>query len=276
MTTMRAAITSSLCGMLLVACSGAPEAVSKPERPVHEPDVSVALRTIGPVLTISGSVVPTPSLLVSSVAAGTVAFDVRAGANVERGQRLATVDGKAVTAPAAGWVEALSVPDGAAVEARVPVLEMRTSGFAVSAEMSSSDAKRFAGQTPSARTQIENGPGPEECQPAEPGEGQESADGDSRPVLCLLRPGLDVSPGMPALLALSFASSERVPSLPTTAVAGSFQTGLVAKVESGRVRTVKVGLGTSDGTTVQITSGLEVGDTVRATAPTIEKAAGSE
>jgi biotin carboxyl carrier protein len=273
---MRVAISSSLCGLLLAACSSTPEAVSEFESRVRDPDVSVALRTIGPVLTISGFVVPTPSYLVSSVTAGTVAFDVKAGTNVERGQRLATVDGKAVTAPAAGWVEALSVPDGASVEARIPVLELRTSGFAVSAEMAASDANRFAGETPKARTQIENGPGPEKCQPVEPGGGEGSADGDTRPVLCLLRPGLAIAPGMPALLALSFTSSNEVPSLPTTAVAGSFQVGLVAKVESGRVRNVKVGLGASDGTTVQITSGLEVGDMVRAAAPNIEKAAGSE
>jgi membrane fusion protein, macrolide-specific efflux system len=158
------------------------------------------------------------------------------------------------------------------VNARVPVVVLRYSGFGVAAEVPAVHAYRLYDGPGAAQAQVTGGPGPVPCVPVEsarsaqdppaPAEG-----GVALSVLCLLPDDARVIAGLSALLGLRTAQRDNVLILPVQAVAGQAGRGKVAKLVNGQPEVVEVELGVTDGVSVEIVSGLAEGDRVLANGP---------
>ena len=99
------------------------------------------------------------------------------------------------------------------------------------------------------------------------GEGQSSG----ASVQCPIPTDVRVFPGLAVTVTVTGGSALGVPVLPTTAVIGTAETGVVVTLDAeGQQIEVEVGLGLSDGQFVEITSGLELGDEVMLYAPGVE------
>ena len=81
-------------------------------------------------------------------------------------------------------------------------------------------------------------------------------------MLCLLPTSDGVVTGLPGIIGITTGAVHDVLVLPTNAVAGSANHGLVSLVDAAGTREVAVGLGLSDGVSVEITSGVSEGDLV--------------
>jgi hypothetical protein len=89
-------------------------------------------------------------------------------------------------------------------------------------------------------------------------------------VVCSAPAGLTLIEGMPCLIALTTAQTIDAVSLPVEAVAGISQRGQVYVVRADGAKVIRdVELGITDGTFVQVTSGIEVGDTIAVPSPSI-------
>jgi len=88
-------------------------------------------------------------------------------------------------------------------------------------------------------------------------------------VVAAIPSGLKLITGMPGLLALKIAEVENAVAIPLEAVAGSSQRGQVFVKDKDRKVLREVTLGISDGSYIQITSGLRQGEEVVLPSPSI-------
>ena len=102
------------------------------------------------------------------------------------------------------------------------------------------------------------------------GRSTQVSDDGATSVRCSIPTDQIVFPGLPAQLNVSGGTAENVIAIPATAVKGGSGTGVVwlANGDGDPVET-KVELGVSDGTMVEVKSGLKEGDQVRQFVPGI-------
>lgn len=87
---------------------------------------------------------------------------------------------------------------------------------------------------------------------------------------CLIDKGIEVRAGQAGKLSLTGATREQAVILPVNAVAGRAQTGKVFKKQGKRFELTQVELGVSDGTHIEIVSGLKSGDKVLLRSPDLD------
>lgn len=92
----------------------------------------------------------------------------------------------------------------------------------------------------------------------------------SQNLLCLIGKDQPVRPGQVATVVLTGKAKTAVLAAPVNAVAGRISKGSVTLVKDGRSFPTEVGLGVSDGAYIEITSGLNEGDVIRAVAPYLD------
>ena len=140
----------------------------------------------------------------------------------------------------------------------------------VVASVSPTSMYRFAHGVHAVRAQLQRGPGPQACVEVQvPG----PAGHATRPggvVRCTLPRGSAAVVGQPGTVAVTLRGRVGVLVLPLEAVAGSVQKGQVTVVGSGGATSVvTVGLGATDGSSIEITSGLHRGELVQLPAPVL-------
>ncbi|MDG4773992.1 efflux RND transporter periplasmic adaptor subunit [Solwaraspora sp. WMMD792] len=235
--------------------------------------------TITSVVTADGIVAAAPEYAVPSSIFEQVWFakSLQEGKAVEAGQTLAWQRTTELTAPTDGAFVRFAIYDGMKVEAGVPVAVIRYGGYAVQAELPMEQAYRLYEDPISARVQVTGGPGPSDCTLVDPADGvgsagtrvAESVPRDAKPMLlmCLLHPGTKARAGLPAILGIT--TGERIDTLllPTQAVAGDAESGVVTRLVDGELVETEVKLGISDGVDVEILDGLDEGDMVLAYGP---------
>lgn len=187
-----------------------------------------------------------------------------------------------VTAPIAGVVSALSVIQGQAVTVGDVAGQVAPPSFSVSGSLSPEQQYRLLNQPTDATVSITGGPGEFTCtgltitaplagaDPSAAGAGSGAgADGGGggasggTTVRCAVPADVKVFSGLAAELTISGGKAENVSTVPTTAVKGTAQSGTVWLVgANGKSVKHAVKLGLTDGTSVQITEGLAVGDEV--------------
>jgi hypothetical protein len=150
---------------------------------------------------------------------------------------------------------------------------MRFDGFGVIANFPLELGFRVYSEPTTGRVSLTNGASSVKCTPTLPVsiaatdlEGAASA----LSMLCLLP--LDTEAlyvGMPATLGLNTGIAKDVVSIPTSAVSGSREKGTVARVVNGERQVIEVELGMTDGSWIEVTSGLKPGDEVQGLAPDI-------
>ncbi|KGM14585.1 efflux RND transporter periplasmic adaptor subunit [Cellulomonas bogoriensis] len=261
----------------LVACTsgGGPQGDPPPEvTDAADAVVDVVRQDVVSVVAHGGRVVATPSVLVRAGADGELRAGVELDGQLEPGEPIAMVADRPVLAPAQGRLSRWSVPDGSVVAADTPVALLTYGGFGVEVDVPAGDAYRIYTVPTSGRANVDGGPGGLECDvvPGETDEREPATGGDEGiRFFCLLPMDAQVLAGLSARVGIETGRVEQALVLPVEAVTGSVQTGTVTKVTDGARATVDVGLGITDGVVIEITSGLEEGDTVLAYAPGLSR-----
>jgi multidrug efflux pump subunit AcrA (membrane-fusion protein) len=237
----------------LAACDTQQSAVTQATSATQT--VTVTRRDITEIVALPSTVVAVPRFLVPAPVTG----------YVKHGRDMFTVDGQAVPVVVTGHFEQWLVADGAMVAAGVPVAQWSYAGFGMAATLPAQDAYRLLSGELKARASITGGHGPFDCAVlvTPPAEGAG--------FICAIPLEVKAFAGLQGTIALSSRQARQVLALPVTAVSGTIRSGEVAVLgPDGEATIVKVSLGVTDGSHVEITSGLTEGATVLAAAPPLE------
>lgn len=182
---------------------------------------------------------------------------------------------KNVTAPVAGTVSSLPMVIGQTVAIGDVVAKVAPSTFSVTGQIAPEQQYRLQTKPTEAAVQVVGGPGSFTCTnlsisvPLDGGDATPGGeDGASTPatgatVRCSVPAEVTVFAGLTGTITLPGGSADDVLVLPVTAVKGNSQTGSVWVVgEDGEPVETPVGLGLNDGSSVEITSGVEEGASV--------------
>jgi hypothetical protein len=278
--------------MLSTACTGS---TSQRPLPAFAEDggrintVETTRRDVTSVVTLDAVVIASPGFTVAAQRAGVV---TRTGRTTGTIARIRWDDGSVdIALPGNATLHRHLVADGARVPAGLPVAEATYTGFALAATIPATTLYRFYGTLGPVRAQIDHGPGPFDCPllgvPAPgvtggTGTGSTPTGGedtgvagpgdtaaDSR-LVCAPPADLRLMVGSRAIIAVTTGSASEALTLPVEAVAGLVNHGTVlVDLGDGRTESREVGLGITDGTVVEITSGLTDGDRVVIPAPNL-------
>lgn len=191
-----------------------------------------------------------------------------------------------VFAPASGVLSSLSVIHGQSVAIGDTTGQVAPPSYSVSGSLSPEQQYRLVTQPTEASIAITNGPAPFTCtglrittplagadaggETAGAGTGASGgATGASgTTVSCAIPAEVTVFPGLAAKITIAGGKAENVLVVPTTAVKGSAETGVVWFVlPDGSTEERPVTLGMNDGTSVQVVDGLAEGDLINQFVP---------
>lgn len=250
------------------------EATGTIESVASTPVRSTAEGTVNKVFVTNGTQVqqgaPIIDLRVEMPATGTT----------EDGEPLpATVTFATVVASSSGTVSGLDLVAKQPVAIGDTVARVAPEAYRVTATLKAAQLYRLTSRPSEATVTITDGPAPFTCtnlslssaaaagSTATPGaEGTEDAQatgGGATQLRCDVPGDVTVFPGLEVTVAVSAGSAEGVLTLPTTAVQGTAQRGVVTVVDDeGKRSERQVTLGLNDGETVEVRDGLAEGDTV--------------
>ena len=238
----------------------------------------------------------------SAVNAGDVIYDIKV--EIER-DPAASVDAEGkplpaifryveVSSPSSGTLSSLGVIEGQSVTIGETTGQVAPPTFSVTGTLEPAQQYRLVNQPTEASVAITGGPAPFTCTglriitplPGSTGEeagggsggaaggggasggGTGGAAGSGTTVTCPVPNGQVVFPGLGAEMTIAGGQVDNVLVVPMTAVRGAAQTGTVwVPAADGSTEERAVGLGLSDGTSVEITGGLTEGEEILEFAP---------
>ncbi len=290
---------------------------AEPTGVIVEPQIPVALGTISNDVTLPGTVSADPAVAVKATAIGTVdeifvaagqavnkddkIYDIRvetikdpvettdADGNVTITQPKPVITFAKVLAPITGILSSLTVIHGQSVAVGDSTGQVAPPSFSVSGALSPEQQYRLLSKPTEASVAITNGPAPFTCTGltiTTPLAG-EAAGGDSgtggqtgtsgTTVTCAIPAEVTVFSGLAAQITIAAGLAENVLVVPTTAVKGSAETGVVWFVlADGGTEERPVTLGMTDGTNVQVIDGLVEGDLINQFVPGAPVAPGAD
>lgn len=256
----------------------------------EEPMVTVERGAIENAVSIDGTIVPVQAVPIRSTQTGTVArvyYDD--GLDVAEGDVLYTVRVESqpepdeegnigeptfaiwnMRAPAAGTLTGFDLLAGQSVDLAGETGAVQPPQHLVRASVGATEQYRLTSQPETATVTIDSGPAPFECgdvtisQPT----GEEATAGSSATLTCTVPDGVRVFVGLAAKVELAAGSAADVLVLPTTAVLGSADAGIVYRPTigadgiPGEPEELRIELGINDGSVVEVRSGLAEGDQV--------------
>ncbi len=275
----------------------ATEAASElpPTATMEEPLVAASVGTVRNDLALEGQVLPDEPVSVRASQTGTVTRILASdGQGVEAGTELYVVrvetpatqpaeDGSVppptvrlftIAAPAAGVLTGFELLPNQEVQVGTETGAVQPSTFHVDAPLTAQEQYRLTTQPTEAQVQIPGGPAPFACtglavlQPSTAATGAQGAEGGGTGVStatmrCQVPGDVRVFSGLAADVTIAGGVAEGVLVLPTTAVLGSADTGMVMRMGAdGAQEQVQVELGLTDGQQVEIRSGLAEGEQV--------------
>lgn len=186
-----------------------------------------------------------------------------------------------VFAPADGVLSSLTVIPGQSVAVGDTSGQVAPPTFSVSGSLSPEQQYRLVTQPTEASVAITNGPAPFTCtgltittplagaDAGGSGDGAGGAGGGTgTTVHCAIPPEVTVFPGLSAQITIAGGKAEDVLVVPTTAVKGTAETGVVwLALPDGTTEERPVTLGMNDGTNVEVTEGLAEGDLINQFVP---------
>lgn len=179
-----------------------------------------------------------------------------------------------VLAPISGTLTEFPFLVGMPVDIGMETGLIQPSSFHIEAPITATQQYRFTEEPEDATVTISEGPAPFTCedvrvvQSEEATPAGEEGQATTAAVQCPVPEDVRVFAGLAIELTVPGGSAEGVPVLPTTAVIGTTDTGIVfIPGPDGEPEEHEVGIGVNDGTMVEITSGLDVGDEVLLYAP---------
>ncbi|WP_430593357.1 efflux RND transporter periplasmic adaptor subunit [Humidisolicoccus flavus] len=287
-----AAIAVALVKIAFFTDASANEGVDypPPTAEIVDPMVQVQIATIVNTVDLKGTVVPDAAVVVRSTQSGTVSrVFATDGQLVAAGDSLYNVrvtteattpnpDGSmpapsvrvfTITAPAGGVLTSFSLLLNQSVEIGAETGKVALPTFHLEAPLTPEQQYRLVDQPTEATVQIPGGPAPFQCTgfTIEQGGGEEGST-TSATAKCAVPAEVRVFSGLSAEISMPAGTAENVMTLPTTAVLGSVDNGVVFRVGAdGSQEEVQVQLGLNDGQSVEITGGLAEGDEVFEFAP---------
>lgn len=265
-------------------------AESSPEFPtgaIVEPTVAVERGTIRNDVTIEGTVTADARIPARAAITGEVRqVSASNGQWVDEGAELAQIRGfyddgttrwSILKAPASGTL-GFELIVGQSVGVGETVATVAPPTFSVVATLAPEQQYRLTTLPTEARVTITGGPAPFTCTnltitASDPSEGSASPEGSSSvaTVRCAVPADVRVFAGLAAKVTIAGGVAENVLVVPTTAVEGGAGTGVVYLADdldpAAEPETVEITLGLTDGTLVEVTGGLEEGDTIRQFVP---------
>ena len=279
---------------------------AEPTGVIVEPQIPVALGTISNDVTVPGTVSADPAVPVKATAVGTVdeifiaagqavnkddkIYDIRvetiqdpvettdALGNITITQPKPVVTFAKVLAPISGILSSLTVIHGQSVAVGEASGQVAPPSFSVSGALSPEQQYRLLTKPTEASVAITNGPAPFTCtgltittplagESAGGGAGDPTGAG-STTVSCAIPAEVTVFAGLAAQITIAAGLVENVLVVPTTAVEGSAETGVVWFVlADGGTEERPVTLGMTDGVNVQVVDGLVEGDLINQFVP---------
>ncbi|WP_159989088.1 efflux RND transporter periplasmic adaptor subunit [Rathayibacter sp. VKM Ac-2803] len=271
-----------------------------PTGELTEPTVAVGRGTITNDLTLQGTVAADPAVPMKATAAGTVddvyiaqgavvatgdlVYDIRVetprdpvettnpDSTVTVTQPEPSVRFERVYAPTSGTLSALGVIHDQAVTVGEVTGQVAPPTFAVTGSIDAQQLYRIQDRPTEAQVAITGGPAGFTCTgltittplagegEAPAGDGATGATGSGTSFRCQVPPEVTVFPGLAASVTLAGGKAENVLVVPTTAVEGSAQSGVVYRqADDGTTEEVPVTLGLTDGVNVEITGGIDEG-----------------
>ncbi|MBG6214972.1 MAG: efflux RND transporter periplasmic adaptor subunit [Cryobacterium sp.] len=281
---------------------------AEPTGVIVEPQIPVALGTISNDVTLPGTVSADPAVAVKATAIGTVdeifvaaglavnkddkIYDIRvetikdpvettdADGNVTITQPKPVITFAKVLAPIAGILSSLGVIHGQSVAVGDATGQVAPPSFSVSGALSPEQQYRLLTKPNDASVAITNGPAPFTCTGltittplagattgGDGGAGGQTGTSGTT-VTCAIPAEVTVFSGLAAQITIAAGLAENVLVVPTTAVKGSAETGVVwFVVPDGGTEERPVMLGMTDGINVQIIDGLIEGDLINQFVP---------
>ncbi len=263
------AIAASLAKLAFF--SNTDSSATVPGGQVTDPVVTAEVATVVNELALQGTIARDANVSVRATVTGTVtAVHVGDGADVAAGQALFTVrqaDPRRdidVVAPEAGKLSEFGVVAGQDVATGTEIAKLTPQRFHVLATVEPVQLYRLLNAPSEAQVTITGGPAPFTCT----GLSTQVADDGTTSVRCAVPGDQVVFPGLPAQLDVAVGTAENVLTIPTTAVKGGAGSGIVWQIGAdGELTETKVELGVTDGTIVEVRSGLEEGAQLRQFVP---------
>ncbi len=259
--------------LITAGCAPAPPGSLETDGPSEISTVIAEQRDIASVVTARGIAIANPMFVVTAPRSGTWSTSVELGQRIRRGTPIGRIGGVTIRSEAAGLVVSLPVGVSAQVGVGIPVVEVQAEGFGIQAEFELDVAYRLYDDFRDGRAAIANSVGSVKCTPVIPlsvTAETPSEDSSLLTVLCLLpRNTGSVFAGLPATVGFATGTAKNVVAVPIESVAGSAESGVVSLVTSDGVEVVSVTLGITDGSWIEIKSGLSIGDTIQGIAPSI-------
>ncbi|WP_336697866.1 HlyD family efflux transporter periplasmic adaptor subunit [Curtobacterium sp. USHLN213] len=202
-----------------------------------------------------------------------------------------TVTFSTVVAPASGTVSGLDLVTKQPVAIGDTVARVAPEAYRATATLDAAQLYRLTSRPSEATVTVTDGPAPFTCthltltsaaaSSADAGDAGDDGSGDASAggteLACDVPSGVTVFPGLEVTVAVPAGKAEGVLTLPTTAVQGTAQKGVVTVVgEDGKRAEKTVALGLNDGESVEVRSGLSEGDTVLQFVPGKEQVEGDE
>lgn len=282
---------------------------AQPTGSIVDPVVVVARGTIVNDVSLAATVSADPAVAVRATAVGTVdEVFLPQGATVNQGDKIYDikveipqdpvegVDGEGnptvtqpkpivkfekVFAPISGVLTSLTVLPGQAVAVGDTTGQVAPPTFSVSGSLSPEQQYRLLDRPAEATVTIAGGPAPFTCTNltiTAPLPGENGGEGTPAPgatVRCAVPAGVIVFSGLTATITIPAGLAENVLVVPTTAVEGGAQTGVVYVVTGeGVTEPREVTLGMNDGAMVEVTGGLEEGESILQFTPGAEAPVG--
>jgi macrolide-specific efflux system membrane fusion protein len=294
-----ALIAAALVKLAFFADATEADSPAVPTGSVTDPVVTVELGTIVNDVTLAGTVSADAAVPVRATGQGTVdEVFIPQGATVSQGDKIfdikvetpqdpvETTDAQGmvtvtqpkplvtyakVFAPVSGTLSSLTVLSGQAVAVGDQAGAVAPPSFSVSGPLGPEQQYRLLDRPTEASVTIVGGPAPFTCAGltiTAPLPGQTSGDGEAAPpagatVRCAVPADVTVFSGLAATITIPAGTAENVLVVPTTAVEGGAQTGVVyAALPDGGSEPRDVTLGMTDGAMVEVTGGLEQGDSI--------------
>ena len=303
-----AAIAVALVKVAFYPDNAADSNPAEPTGVIVEPQIPVALGTISNDVTLPGTVTADPAVAVKATAIGTVdeiflaagqtvnkndkIYDIRvetikdpvestdADGNVTITQPKPVITFVKVLAPITGTLSSLGVIHGQSVAVGDATGQVAPPSFSVSGSLSPEQQYRLLSKPTEASVAITNGPAPFTCTGltittplAGAAAGADGVSGgetgsSGTTVTCAIPAEVTVFSGLAAQITIAAGLAENILVVPTTAVKGSAQTGVVWFVlPDGGTEERPVTLGMTDGVNVQVIDGIVEGDLINQFVP---------
>ena len=176
-----------------------------------------------------------------------------------------------VAAPTAGTLVSFPFLVGMPVDIGLETGQIQPASFHVEAPLTAAQRYRLIDEPESATVAIKDGPAPFECKNIEILDAKRGEEGEAggTQIRCSIPSDVRVFSGLALTLTVAGGSATDVLVLPTTAVIGTSDKGVVylPGADGEEPREVEVGLGITDGSMIEITDGLAEGDEVLEFAP---------